>query len=171
LPVVHVLLATDADWLVDDVVAALGDADTSFVVCSDGREVSKQVAKRASEGGSFDVAVADLQIGSMGGIAVTMALRLDASAGNAPDIPILVLLDRVADVHLAKRSGANGWLVKPLDPLRLRRAVHTIVAGGTYTEGLPQPAPAEDIPFDEVAGDEAPDETVESTGSEPVPAG
>jgi len=96
-----------------------------------------------------------------------MALRLDASAGNAPDIPILVLLDRVADVHLAKRSGANGWLVKPLDPLRLRRAVRTIIAGGTYTEGLP-PAPAEEnTPTDGAADDAA----VESAGSEVVPAG
>ena len=34
--VVHVLLATDADWLVDDVVAALGGPDTSFTVCSRG---------------------------------------------------------------------------------------------------------------------------------------
>ena len=132
----HVLLATDATWLVDDVVAALGDGNTSFTVCSDGREVSRQVAKRHAAGDAFDIAVVDLQIGSMGGIAVTMALRLDASSGNAPDIPVLVLLDRVADVHLARRSGADGWLVKPLDPLRLRRAVRTIAAGGTYTEGF-----------------------------------
>ena len=143
----HVLLATDATWLVDDVVAALGDGNTSFTVCSDGREVSRQVTKRDTAGDTFDIAVVDLQIGSMGGIAVTMALRLDASSGNAPDIPVLVLLDRVADVHLAKRSGADGWLVKPLDPLRLRRAVRTIAAGGTYTEGLverdaPSPEPA-----------------------------
>lgn len=163
MPGVQVLLATDAKWLVDDVVAALSDADTSFVVCSEGREVSKQVALRTKAGGSFDVAVVDLQIGSMGGIAVTMALRLDASSGNAPDIPILVLLDRVADVHLAKRSGANGWMIKPLDPLRVRRAVRTIVAGGTHTEGLPQPAPA--VPS------QAADEPAESTGPEPVPAG
>jgi len=164
---VQVLLATDANWLVDDVVAALGDENTSFTVCSDGREVSKQVTKRTKEGGSFDVAVVDLQIGSMGGIAVTMALRLDASAGNAPDIPILVLLDRVADVFLARRSGANGWLVKPLDPLRLRRAVRAIVAGGTYPEGLTPPAPAEPEPQAEQEADAA----AESAGSEVVPAG
>lgn len=132
----HVLLAADATWLVDDVVAALDDGDTSFTVCTEGREVARQVAKRDAQGGAFDIAVVDLQIGSMGGIAVTMALRLDASAGNAPDIPVLVLLDRVADVHLTKRSGADGWLIKPLDPLRLRRAVRTIAAGGRYTEGL-----------------------------------
>ena len=47
-----------------------------------------------------------------------------------------MLLDRVADVHLAKRCGADGWLVKPLDPLRLRRAARAVAAGSRYTEGL-----------------------------------
>ena len=132
----HVLLATDAKWLVDDVVAVLGDEDTSFTVCSDGREVSRQVTKVMREGGSYDIGIFDLQIGSMGGMAVTMALRLDASAGRAPAIPVLMLLDREADIHLARRSGAEGWMVKPLDPLRLRRAVRIVAAGGSYTEGL-----------------------------------
>ena len=85
----------------------------------------------------------------MGGMAVTMALRLDASSGRLPHVPVLMLLDRVADVHLARRSGADGWLVKPLDPLRLRRAVRAVVAGGTYHEGLPAPdlvTVAENVP-------------------------
>jgi DNA-binding response OmpR family regulator len=163
LPDVHVLLATDATWLVDDVVAALGDGNTSFTVCSDGREVARQVTKRDDAGETFDIAVVDLQIGSMGGIAVTMAMRLDASAGAAPDIPVLVLLDRVADVHLAKRSGADGWLVKPLDPLRLRRAVRTIAAGGTYTEHLTPavaapPPEVDDVTRDGVTEGDAPDD-------------
>jgi DNA-binding response OmpR family regulator len=38
-----------------------------------------------------------------------------------------MLLDREADVHLAKRSGADGWLVKPLDALRLQLAARSIV--------------------------------------------
>jgi CheY-like chemotaxis protein len=140
-----VLLAMDADWLVDDIVAALGDSDTSFTVCSDGRLVSERVAFESKQGGVYDLVVADLQIGSMGGVAVTMALRLDASAGRLPAVPVLLLLDRVADVHLAKRCGADGWLVKPLDPLRLRRAARAVAAGSRYTEGLypsSQPAPA-----------------------------
>ena len=132
----RVLLAMDADWLVDEVVAALGDTDTSFTVCSDGRLVSEQVASVAKQGGAYDLVIADLQIGSMGGVAVTMALRLDASAGRLPAVPVLLLLDRVADVHLAKRCGADGWLVKPLDPLRLRRAARAVAAGSRYTEGL-----------------------------------
>jgi DNA-binding NarL/FixJ family response regulator len=138
---VHVLLATDAPWLVDEVVAAVGGTNTSFTVCTEGREVSKVIAARAERGEPVDIGIFDLQIGAMGGIAVTMALRLDASAGNAPEVPVLVLLDRVADVHLARRSGADGWLVKPLDPLRLRRAVKSVLAGVAYTEGLAGPPP------------------------------
>ena len=141
----RVLLAMDADWLVDDIVAALGESDTSFTVCSDGRRVSDQVASLAGQGGAYDLVIADLQIGSMGGMAVTMALRLDASSGRLPAVPVLLLLDRVADVHLAKRCGADGWLIKPLDPLRLRRAARAVAGGSRYTEGLEpssEPAPA-----------------------------
>ncbi len=131
-----VLLATDADWLVADVVAALGGPETSFTVCSEGREVAATVEAKVDAGEDIDVAIFDLQIGSMGGMAVTMSMRLDESSGRLPHVPVVMLLDRIADVHLAKRSGADGWLVKPLDPLRLRRAVRAVLRGDTYHEGL-----------------------------------
>ena len=127
----HILLATDADWIVDEVTAALGDDDVHFTVCREGRAVAGQVSERLP-----DLAILDLQVGSMGGMAVTMSLRLDESAGVVDHVPVLMLLDRQADMHLARRSGAEGWLVKPLDALRLRRATDAILAGGTYTEGL-----------------------------------
>jgi DNA-binding response OmpR family regulator len=56
-----------------------------------------------------------------------MNLRLDHSDHRIPYVPVLMLLDREADVHLAKRSGADGWLVKPLDALRLQLAARSIV--------------------------------------------
>lgn len=130
------LLATDADWLVADVVAALGGPDTSFTICSEGRDVAGVVEAKVAAGEHVDVAIFDLQIGSMGGMAVTMSMRLDESSGRLPHVPVLMLLDRIADVHLAKRSGADGWLVKPLDPLRLRRAARAVLRGDTYREGL-----------------------------------
>ena len=40
-----------------------------------------------------------------------------------------MLLDREADVFLARRSEADGWLVKPLDAFRLRRAATAILDG------------------------------------------
>ena len=128
----HILLATDAQWVLDEVHAALGTSDTSFVVCRDGRDVSRAIKQRTP-----DLAVLDLQCGSMGAMAVTMDLRLDHSDGRSPMVPVLMLLDRIADGHLAKRSGAQGWLIKPLDSLRLRRAADAIVAGKNWHEGVP----------------------------------
>jgi hypothetical protein len=54
-----------------------------------------------------------------------------------------MLLDRIADVFLAQRSGAEGWLIKPLDSFRLRRAATALLAGGTYVEGIPSESVAE----------------------------
>ena len=90
----HILLATDADWIVDEVSAALGGPDTSFTVCRDGRLVSRLVAER-----SPDVVIVDMQIGSMGAMAVVKALRLDESAGALPHVRVVMLLDRVADLY------------------------------------------------------------------------
>ena len=72
-----------------------------------------------------------------------------------------MLLDRKADLHLARRSGAEGWLIKPLDALRLKRAAKAIMNGGTYTEGIPVP---EALTADQV-------EAHESTEEEPATAG
>ena len=121
----HILIATDAQWVLNEVVAALGSPETSFTVCTNGRDVTEAVTARTP-----DVAVLDSQIGSMGGFAVTMDLRLDQTGGRLPHIPVLMLLDREADVQLARRSGADTWLVKPLDALRLRRAA-TALANNT----------------------------------------
>jgi len=150
---VHVILATDADWLVDDVVAALGGPETTFTHCRDGRSVVGVVKARTP-----DLVILDLQSGTMGGVAVTMDLRLDESGGTLPHVPILMLLDRAADIHMARRSGADGWLIKPLDPLRLRRASKAIAGGGCFAEGLP-------------TVDEPVSETTEAPEAEPATAG
>lgn len=159
----HILLATDADWIVDDVTAALGDDNVRFTVCRDGRAVARQVVERLP-----DLAILDLQIGSMGGMAVTMSLRLDESAGAVDHVKVLMLLDRRADLHLARRSGAEGWLVKPLDALRLRRAADAILAGGVYTEGLAPDAVAVDPMVPLPDGADVPENSAEE---EPATAG
>ena len=158
----HILLATDADWVVDEVTAALGDNETSFTVCREGRLVSELVAI-----GNIDVVIADLQIGSMGGMAVAMDLRLDASSGAVPETPLVMLLDRDADVFLAQRSGAEAWLVKPLDALRLRKAVTAAVAGDSYTEGVP----LEEVVVEAYDDAESEPDDTETTEAETVDAG
>ena len=150
----HILVATDADYVIDDVVAALSGPDTSFTVCRNGRDVSRVVEQRTP-----DLAILDLQCGSMGGMAVTMALRLDESAGALPHVPVLMLLDRRADVHLAKRSAADGWVVKPLDALMLQRAVDAILHPSVAVEAT-DADPDADM-----------DANVESTEEEAITAG
>jgi DNA-binding response OmpR family regulator len=147
---VHVLLASDAQWVVDQVVSALGGPETSFTVCRNGRDVTDVVAARTP-----DLAILDLQSGSMGGMAVTMNLRLDESSGALPHVPVLMLLDRTADVFLARRSGADGWLIKPLDALKISRAVAAIISPPaatpkprtrTKTRSVPQTSEEETVP-------------------------
>lgn len=159
----HILLATDADWIVDEVTNALGSSGDTFTVCREGRVVADQVEEQVP-----DLAIFDLQIGSMGGMAVTMSLRLDESADRLPHVPVLMLVDRRADLHLARRCGAEGWLIKPLDALRLKRAAKAIVGGGTYTEGLAaDAAPVESMME---LGDTG-DASAESSEGETVDAG
>jgi DNA-binding NarL/FixJ family response regulator len=74
-------------------------------------------------------------------MAVCLELRLEESYLDIPHVPVLMLLDRRPDVFLARRSGAEGWLVKPLDPLRIRRATRALIAGETYHDESYQPVP------------------------------
>jgi len=104
--------------------------------------------------------VVDMQMGNMGAMAVCLDLRLEESYGALPHVPVLMLLDRRADVFLARRSGAEGWVVKPLDPLRLRRAVAALVNGGTFHDESFLPLP------DLVT--KLPDLSIEQVSIEPV---
>lgn len=134
-PVGHVLVATDADWVFDEVDAALAGPDLEVRRVRTGRDVIPAIyADRP------DLVVLDLQIGNMGGMATCLNIRLEEGAGRLPHVPILMLLDREADVFLARRSAADGWLIKPLDAFTMRRAATALLEGGTYTEGVPADA-------------------------------
>ena len=76
-----------------------------------------------------DLVMLDLQIGEMGGVAACLDLRLEESGDRLPPQKIVLLLDREADLFIARRAGADGWLVKPVDAGRLRRAAAAIAAG------------------------------------------
>ena len=127
----HVLLATDADWIRDDISAALTDPDTTVSRVHTGAEVLPAV-----EALRPDLVILDLQIGNMGGIATTYALRLEAGSGRIDPVRILVLLDRADDRFLARTAQADGWMVKPLDAFRIRRAAKALFAGERFDEGV-----------------------------------
>ena len=90
--------------------------------------------------GEIDLVIVDLQVGAMGGMAITMELRNLESYGGADSVAVLMLLDRRPDVFLARRAGADGFVVKPLDPQRLRSAVRALLRGESYEDESLRPA-------------------------------
>lgn len=120
----EVLIATDADAVFAEVEAALVDETTTVVRVRTGQAVAGVVADSTP-----DLVILDLQIGNMGGIAACLHLHHEAGAGRLPEVLVLMLLDRQADVFLARRSGADGWIVKPLDAFSLRKAAAAILDG------------------------------------------
>lgn len=120
-------MASDAPTVRAEIAAVAGTPDNAIVEARSGPDVMAQVAVSMP-----DLVIVDMQMGNMGGMATTLELRLEASYGKLAHVPVLMLLDRRPDVFLARRSGAEGWLVKPLDPIRLRRSVAALLAGGTY---------------------------------------
>ena len=126
-----VLLATDADYVYDDVDAALGSADTTVYRVRAGVDVIPAIHEVEP-----DLVVLDLQIGNMGGMATCMEIRHDEVAERIPFTAVLMLLDRAADTFLARRAEADGWLIKPLDAFRLRKAADVLLDGYSYYEGV-----------------------------------
>jgi DNA-binding NarL/FixJ family response regulator len=124
-----VLIATDADWIHDDVDAALADSSTEVVRVRSGREVPAAVREHKPA-----LVVLDLQIGNMGGVATYLLIEQEMEAGRLPAAPVLLLLDRPADVPMARRVDVDGWLIKPLDSLRLRKAAAALMKWETYHE-------------------------------------
>lgn len=112
------LLVADAAWVKNDVTAAVTDPGTSLDVVED-----PTLAVAQAETQRYDAILVDMQVGSMGGMAVTRALH-DAMSNDQIELaPVIMLLDRDADRFLARRAGADADIVKPFTSQDLREAL------------------------------------------------
>ncbi|MCP3977160.1 MAG: response regulator [bacterium] len=114
----RVLVVADEAWTRNDVHAALTSPDFELTDHDDPATVATTVAES-----SIDAVVADLQVASMGGMAVARSVRENATVQGLDPVPVVLLLDRSADTFLAGRSSAAGWVVKPFTAQQLRDAV------------------------------------------------
>jgi DNA-binding NarL/FixJ family response regulator len=130
-----IIIVADAEAVLAEVRAALEDDETTIREIRTGPQVRIAVQEDPP-----DLVISDLQVGSMGGIAISLDLRLEESAFRSEHVPVLLLLDRRADVFTAKHS-AEGYVIKPLDPLRLRKAANILMDGGTYHDDSYKPLP------------------------------
>jgi DNA-binding response OmpR family regulator len=135
MTVATVLLVSDLASLRRELETMLAGPDLLIEEASSGVEAIERVKR-----GDVDLVVVDLQVGAMGGMAITMELRNLESYGGADPVSVLMLLDRRPDVFLARRAGADGFVVKPLDPQRMRSAVRALLRGEGYEDSSLRPA-------------------------------
>ena len=115
-----ILVVVDAPWVRNDVHAALSQPGFELTDHDQPATVVDVVAEDEPDG-----VILDLQVGTMGGMAITRALLSAAELGNAPPVPVVMLLDRAADTFLARRAGAHAWVQKPFTANDLRQALET----------------------------------------------
>ena len=111
-----VLLVADAVWVVNEVKSALALGDWEVQTLDDPRNVTDVIAERAP-----DAVIVDLQVGSMGGMAVVRSIRQTFESPNRPRM--VLLLDRSADEFIARRAGADARVLKPITASVLRSAL------------------------------------------------
>jgi DNA-binding response OmpR family regulator len=108
------VLVADTPWVINSVSSALAAEDWEVEVCQDPREAVKVVSDTQPT-----AVIADLQVGSKGGMAVIRAIRQLGS----PRPRLVMLLDRSADSFLSGRAGADAFVLKPIESDELRRAL------------------------------------------------
>ena len=118
----RIVVVADVPWVRNEVHASLTAPDYHLIDVDDPTDAS-----RIARSEKADVVVVDLQVGSMGGMAVTRDVRDAAIRSGYGPLPVVILLDRSADAFLAKRAGAAAWLVKPFTAHEIRTAVETAV--------------------------------------------
>lgn len=133
MPLIYIV--SDSQNLRNSVTSALAGPDNELVELRSGSELLELLKEDHP-----DLIVLDLQIGNMGATAITLEVRLLEAAGRIEPTKILVLLDRRADVFMTRRSAADGFLLKPFNALKIRKAVKEVFTTGKFEDSAFAPA-------------------------------
>lgn len=120
----RIMVIADEPWTRNEVHAALTEPDYTLIDHADPTTTNELL--RTEEP---DAVIIDLQVGSMGGMAIARDLHQNAAMAETDSVPVVLLLDRQADSFLAKRSGVAAWVTKPFTAHDIRTAVESAIAG------------------------------------------
>ena len=120
----RILVIADEAWTRNEVHAALTEPDYSLIDHDDPATSGDLLRSEQP-----DAVVIDLQVGSMGGMAIARDLHQQAAMAQLDHVPVVLLLDRKADSFLAKRSGVAAWVTKPFTARDIRTAVESAIGG------------------------------------------
>jgi DNA-binding response OmpR family regulator len=97
--------------------AAVG-SDVDYVEAESGREARRLAAETRP-----DVVVADETTEPFGAFGLARELKMTPAPPR-----VVILLERPEDAWLARWSGADRWLVRPVDPFELAEVVRSLAA-------------------------------------------
>lgn len=110
------MLVADASWVTNEVRAGLSLGDWEIEEVNDPRLVTALTRETRP-----DAVIVDMQVGSMGGMAVIRGIRGEIDQAERPRT--VLLLDRSADEFIARRAGADAFVQKPINANALRAAL------------------------------------------------
>ena len=148
-----ILVAADGEWVLAQVRGSLLAVGTELLEVQRGSDVLPTVQEEKP-----DLVILDLQIGNMGAPAICRDLRHVEESGRLRRVPVVMLLDRTADVFQARRADADAWLVKPVPHGALARTVDVLLAGEPWTPeavGISIPQDSDYLPAHPTAEPEA----------------
>lgn len=111
-----VLLVADASWVVNEVRSSLTLGTWEIKEVPDPR-----LATELADEYEADAVIVDMQVGSMGGMAVVRDIRQSFDEEDRPRT--VLLLDRSVDKFIAGRAGADAYVLKPITASELRDAL------------------------------------------------
>ena len=114
----HVLLAEDNDLNAEIAAALLEEQGMIVTRTADGKSALAQFCNTAP--GTFDLILMDIMMPAMDGYQAARAIR-GSGKKDAETIPIIAMTANAfaEDVQLAKNTGMNGHIAKPLDMNKL----------------------------------------------------
>lgn len=120
-----VLIVDDSETVRDQVSAALTRAGFETIGASDGIVGLEQMQRH-----DFDLVLLDVLMPRMGGMEFLEHVK---AKPETKDIPVLVLTTEVHEslVEQAKKTGAAGWIIKPVRMDLLVEAVARLANGAT----------------------------------------
>jgi len=118
----RILIIEDEPAIADNLAALLAAKGHKVATCLEGVEGVARVRKE-----TFDLLLLDVMLPRMSGFDVCKLLRSDPKTRKLKII-MVTGLGRMGDVEEAFRAGADDYLIKPFDSVRLFKKIEKVMA-------------------------------------------
>jgi len=113
-----ILLIDDDKSIVEVIKNILTGQNYEVITAYDGKEGIEKVQSE-----NPDLIVLDIRMPLMNGYEFMRTLKVEARNSDKPMVPVIVLTAKEKMEEIFKLEGAKGYLVKPVDPVKLTQKI------------------------------------------------